>query len=264
MTTCHNKNAGVKKTAADSGREVLRCENVSKSYQGEFVIDKVSVSLDKGELVSILGASGTGKTTLFHTLSGLETPDAGCVFYEGEEVTGKPGSVSYMQQKDLLLPFRTILNNVCVPLLLRGVAKKQAREQAREHFAEFGLSGCEDKYPAQLSGGMRQRAALLRSYLFQGKVMLLDEPFSALDAMTKAALYQWYQSVCRKHGTSAFLITHDIDEAILLSDRIYIIKGAPGTIRAELAIERDGVRDSEFTMSQEFIGYKRAILAYLK
>ena len=247
-----------------SGAPVLFCQNVTKSYQGERIIEDISVKLEPGELVSILGASGTGKTTLFHALSGLEIPDSGRVYYRGEDVTGSAGHVSYMQQKDLLLPFRTILDNVCVPLYLRGVEKKLAREEARGYFGEFGLERCEDKYPSQLSGGMRQRAALLRSYLFQGKVMLLDEPFSALDAITKSAMHQWFQSVRRKRGTSAFFVSHDIDEAILLSDRIYIISGAPGTIRAEISIKEAGPRDSEFTVSPRFMDYKRQILSYIK
>lgn len=243
---------------------VLWCKNITKSYDGEMIIENISAELRRGELVSVLGASGTGKTTLFNTLSGLELPDSGSVYLKGEEVTGKTGRVSYMQQKDLLLPFRTILDNVCVPLRLRGEDKKSARRRAGEYFSEFGLNGCEEKYPQQLSGGMRQRAALLRSYLFQGEVMLLDEPFSALDAITKSSMHQWYQSICRKHQTSAFLITHDIDEAILLSDRIYIIAGTPGSIRAELTVECGGERDSEFTMSEAFISYKRQILSYIK
>lgn len=260
MTTCLNNGKG----AATATGPVLCCQAVCQSYNGEPIIDEISVELQRGELVSILGASGTGKTTLFHTLSGLERPESGRVFFCGEDVTGKPGYVSYMQQKDLLLPFQTILDNVCVPLRLRGADRKSAREQAAKHFGEFGLTGCENKYPAQLSGGMKQRAALLRSYLFQDEVMLLDEPFSALDAITKSSMYQWYQSVCRKHNTSAFLITHDIDEAILLSDRIYIIAGTPGRICREFSIQCEGVRDSEFTMSDAFIGYKRQILSYIK
>lgn len=257
MNTCLSK---------DPDREVQRvlfCTEVTQSYEGERIIEKVSVELRRGELVSVLGASGTGKTTLFHTLSGLESPEGGRVFYMGEDVTGKSGYVSYMQQKDLLLPFKTILDNVCVPLRLRGTEKQAAREQARLYFPEFGLERCEDKYPSQLSGGMRQRAALLRSYLFHGEVMLLDEPFSALDAITKSAMHQWYQTICKKHSTSAFLISHDIDEAILLSDRIYIIAGAPGKICGEIPIRWNGPRDSEFTMSQEFIQYKRQILEYI-
>jgi len=264
MTTCLS-NAGAAGAAnGEQGERVLWCERLSKSYEGEPIIEEISVELCRGQLVSVLGASGTGKTTLFNSLSGLEEPDSGRVFLRGEDVTGKPGRVSYMQQKDLLLPFRTILDNTCVPLLLRGMERKKAREQAREFFGEFGLSGCEDKYPSQLSGGMRQRAALLRSYLFQGEIMLLDEPFSALDAITKSSMHQWYKSVCRKHGTSAFLITHDIDEAILLSDRIYVIAGVPGKICADIRIQSSGERDSEFTMSETFIGYKRQILSHIR
>lgn len=269
---------------------LLRCEKIAKSYGGEQIIRDISVSLFAGELVSVLGRSGTGKTTLFNILSGLETPDRGSVYLKGSDVTDSSGLVSYMQQKDLLLPFRTILDNVCVPLVLRGTGKKEAREYAQTYFEEFGLAGCEDKYPGQLSGGMRQRAALLRSYLFEGEIMLLDEPFSALDAITKMAMHRWYKEISRAHGTSAFLITHDIDEALLLSDRIYVITGSPGEICAEIAIEH-GVGESapagsvemtgavgmagsaemagavglevDFSMSAEFAARKKEILAYI-
>ena len=139
--------------------------------------------------------------------------------------------------------------------------KRQAREKALPYLEEFGLAGCEKKYPYELSGGMRQRAALLRSYLYSGDMMLLDEPFSALDAITKSGLHQWFQSVVRRHGTTAVFITHDIDEAILLSDRVYIMSGAPGRITGEIPIVCEGERSRDFTMTEAFIHYKKDILS---
>lgn len=248
MTTCRSR------------IPLLCCEHIDKSYGGEKIIRDISVELFPGELVSVLGRSGTGKTTLFNILSGLETPDSGSVCLRGENVTGRSGLVSYMQQKDLLLPFRTILDNVCVSLILRGTERKQARTRAQAYFEEFGLAGCEDKYPGQLSGGMRQRAALLRSYLFEGEIMLLDEPFSALDAITKMSMHRWYREISRVHGTSAFLITHDIDEAILLSDRIYVIAGSPGEICAEVVVKQSAGASEMDTLSLEFADCKREIL----
>ena len=143
---------------------VLEVRNVSKTFDEEEIIKGISMYLEQGEIVSLLGASGGGKTTLFNIIAGLSNPDEGSVWLKEEEVTGKPGNISYMLQKDLLLPYRTILDNVALPLLVRGMKKKEAREKAAAYFDQFGLAGTEKKYPAQLSGGMKQRAALLRTY----------------------------------------------------------------------------------------------------
>lgn len=242
---------------------ILAGEHITKYYENEPIIEDVSIHLNRGELVSLLGVSGIGKTTLFHILSGLEYPDNGRVLLNGNVVTGISGKVSYMQQKDLLLPFQTVIDNVCVPMLLKGVSKKEARKTASTYFSEFGLDGSENKYPSQLSGGMRQRAALLRSYLFSGEIMLLDEPFSALDAITKASMHKWYKNISIKHNTSSFFITHDIDEAILLSDRIYIMSGVPGRIHNEIKVDYEGIRDREFALTDTFIEYKREILSII-
>ena len=171
--------------------EKLEVRHVSLAFDGKPVLRDVSLTLREGELVCLLGVSGGGKTTLFNVISGLLRPDEGQVFLDGEDVTGKPGQISYMLQKDLLLPYRTIQDNVALPLLLRGMKKKEARAKATALFPQFGLEGTEKLWPAQLSGGMRQRAALLRTYLFSQNVALLDEPFSALDTLTKSAVHQW-------------------------------------------------------------------------
>lgn len=241
----------------------LKAEHITKSYQGAPIIEDICLELHTGELVCLLGVSGIGKTTLFHIMSGLETPDSGEVTAFGGSITGVSGKVSYMQQKDLLLPFETILNNVALPLRLRGMGKKQAAEQAMPYLGEFGLEGCEKKYPSQLSGGMRQRAALLRAYLYSDKLMLLDEPFSALDAITKSSLHQWFRTIVSTHQTSTLFITHDIDEAIVLSDRIYIMSGPPGRITYELTVSDVKRETEEFMISQKFMDYKRTILQHI-
>ena len=241
----------------------LEVKNISKSFDGKTVLQNISIELNKGETVCLLGVSGGGKTTLFNIISGLLLPDEGRVFLDGSDITGKSGQVSYMLQKDLLLPYKTVEDNVILPLLLKGVNKKSARSQASALFSQFGLDGVQRKYPAQLSGGMRQRAALLRTYMFSQEVALLDEPFSALDALTKASMHKWYADIMQKIHLSTLFITHDIDEAILLSDRIYILSGASGKISGEIIIKEMKPRSDDFNLTPEFLEYKRQIMLLL-
>ncbi len=223
----------------------------------------MNIELHEHELVSILGASGCGKTTLFHVIAGLHKPQQGKVILNGRDITGCPGQISYMMQKDLLLPYRTIEDNVILPLLLKGEKKKEAREKAALYFEEFGLEGTQRKYPRQLSGGMRQRAALFRTYMFSREVALLDEPFSALDTLTKSEMHRWYLDVMDKIHMSTLFITHDIDEAILLSDRICLLTGKPGRVTEEIVIKEPRPRKREFNLTEEFLKYKRRILERL-
>ncbi len=252
----------------------LVVENVSKSFGDKKILESVSLTLEEGELVCILGASGVGKSTLFHIISGLLLPDEGRVLLDGEDVTGKPGKISYMLQKDMMLPYKTVLDNVALPLMIkknsgerkgsRWTRRRSAREKAASYFEEFGLSGYEKKYPAQLSGGMRQRAALLRTYLFSQNVALLDEPFSALDTITKGKMHQWYLSIMEEIHMSTLFITHDMDEAIVLSDRIYILGGSPAVIQDEITVSGNKQRAEEFKISPEFMEYKKRILEYIQ
>ena len=242
----------------------LRAEHITKGFDGTTIIQDVSLTLHEDELICLLGVSGVGKSTFFNVLSGLVVPDSGRVLLGEEDITGQTGRISYMQQKDLLLPHKRIVDNIALPLVLKGVPRKQARQQVSSGLAEFGLEGTERKYPGQLSGGMRQRAALYRTYLFNSEVALLDEPFSAVDAITKSQLHLWYVEMMSSLHMSAIFITHDIDEAIFLSDRIYIMSGAPGRITQELTIRHPRPRTSRFTASQEFMEYKRQILDALK
>ena len=243
--------------------EKLEVKNISNSFDGKPVLQDISIELNRGELVCLLGVSGGGKTTLFNVISGLLAPDAGQVLLDGKDITCRPGQISYMLQKDLLLPYRTIEDNVALPLVLKGMSKKEARAQVSPMFASFGLEGTQKQYPAQLSGGMRQRAALLRTYMFSQDVALLDEPFSALDTLTKSAIHGWYLDVMERIKLSTLFITHDIDEAILLSDRIYLLSGQPGRITAQITIREPKPRSPGFNLTPEFLEYKRRILAQL-
>lgn len=242
---------------------LLRAEHITKKYGDQTIIKDINIELNQGELVSLLGVSGSGKTTLFHVLSGLVRPEEGKVFLQGEDVTALPGHISYMLQKDLLMPHKKIIDNVSLPLVLKGMDKKTARQKAHPLFEAFGLDGTQHMYPVQLSGGMRQRAALLRTYLSSDGVALLDEPFSALDTITKSSIHRWYLDVMQKIDLSTLFITHDIDEAILLSDRIYILNGKPGQIRDEIIIKEKKPRPEDFYLTETFLNYKKEIIRRL-
>lgn len=239
--------------------ELLRTENITKIYGDRTVVRDISIHLEEKELVSLLGLSGSGKTTLLNIISGLIRPDSGRVFLKGENITGQPGMISYMLQKDLLLEHKRVIDNVSLPLVIGGMKKKEAREKADPLFAQFDLSGTQMFYPSQMSGGMRQRAALLRTYLGSRGVMLLDEPFSALDMITREQIHAWYLDIRERIGLSTILITHDADEAIRLSDRIYILSGCPGVIRREFRVDVPREERKDFSLTPEYAAIRRQI-----
>jgi len=243
--------------------KVLEAINITKKYKGRDVISNVNISLEEGETVCLVGSSGVGKTTLFQILSGLTNPDVGSVFLHGKDVTSKTGEVGYMLQKDLLLPHFTIADTVALPLRIKKMHKLLAIEKGMRYFDQFGLSGYENAYPSQLSGGMRQRAALLRTYLFGKDVILLDEPFSALDELTRSDMWDWYLKISKELRLSTIFISHSIEEAVFLSNRVYVMAGQPGRIEREINIV-EKVRDNEFRLSEEMQKYKRKILEELE
>lgn len=214
----------------------LQIVQVSKTLGRIHTLDNISLTLNQHESVVILGPSGCGKSTLLNIVAGLISPDQGQILIDGQDWTGRTGRVSYMQQKDLLLPSRTILDNVAIPLILKGTSKKQARNIARQHLEEFGLSDFAGYYPRQLSGGMRQRAALLRTYLFASDILLLDEPFAALDAITRRRMHLWLKELQPRYRWSVLFVTHDIEEALLVADRILVLSSRPATILREFTI----------------------------
>lgn len=249
---------------AQSMQPVLEADTLTLSWEHAEVVRNVSLKLFAGELVCIIGRSGCGKTTLLHALAGLTQPTAGRVLVQGHDRTNQPGTVSYMLQKDLLIPSKRVIDNVCLPLVIAGQTPQEARQHMADLFCKFGLEGCEDKWPSQLSGGMRQRAAFLRTYVMGNQVVLLDEPFSALDAITRVELRNWYRQVSRELQLASLVITHDVDEAISLADRVYVLhaqEGKPSTISFELPIKR--LSDEKFELSQQFLDYKAQLLVQL-
>lgn len=249
----------------------LEIKNISKSFEDKCVLSDVNLTINPGEIVALLGVSGGGKTTLFNIIAGLLTPDEGDVILDGESIVDKPGRISYMLQKDLLLPHKTVIDNISLPLVLKGVKKKEARETAMTYLDSFGLKGYEEKHPSELSGGMRQRAALLRTYLFSGEAALLDEPFSALDTLTRTSMHEWYLSVMEDIKLATVFITHDIDEAILLADRVAILapqdrysgKVRNSTITEIIPIKNREKKNKDYLLTEEFLEYKREIVKLL-
>lgn len=245
---------------------MLTVDQLTVSWEGLPVVSDISFTLGAGRTLCLIGRSGSGKTTLFHALAGLTEPDEGTIALEGADVTGKPGAIGYMLQKDLLLAQRTILDNVILPLVIKGTGKEAARERALPLLESFGLAEAAAKYPRQLSGGMGQRAALLRTYLTGSPVMLMDEPFSALDALTRQDMQSWFLSMAQELSLSTIVVTHDINEALALADEILVLGPAvlgerlPSTITARIPIDVPRTDREAFLASADAARLRQRIL----
>lgn len=215
--------------------------NVSKTFHADGLAIKaltdVSMAIMPGEFVTLIGPSGSGKSTIFNLITGLLNPDSGQILLDGTASNSRIGHFGYMPQRDLLLPWRTVLDNVIIPLELRGVPSAESRTQARELLPLFGLEQFASSYPASLSGGMRQRAALLRTILSRQDTLLLDEPFGALDALTRRDLQDWLLGLWGRFGQTVLFITHDVEEALYLGDRVIVLSARPGRVADTLSVE---------------------------
>jgi len=256
---------------ADSLDPPLVVSNLKKVFGEEAdtpseVIADISISLGHGEVVSVVGPSGCGKSTLLNLLCGLLPRTAGEILWYGRVSTGMPKRVGYMLQKDLLLPWRTALKNVTLGLEIHNMPSGERIEKARELLDTIGLSGFHDYYPSALSGGMRQRVALARTLANEPEVLLLDEPFAALDFQTKLVLENDMARLVRSQHRSLLLITHDVEEAVSLSDRVIVLTHRPARIRAihEIDIGIDRTDMMAARESPRFTEYIRTIWSELE
>ncbi len=245
---------------------MLEVEGVGKRYgsdeQAVVALVDVSLRVDDGEFVALVGPSGCGKTTLLNLIAGLDDLDAGRITVDGESPTAEERLTrfGYMPQEDMLFPWRSVLENVSLGLEIQGLDKREARDRAAELFPQFGLSGFEHRRPHELSGGMRQRASFLRTYLLGRPFLLLDEPFGALDAITRGQLQAWLAETWNRIGGSALLVTHDPHEAVALSDRVYVMSARPGRITNVLEVDLPRprtTRAAETEAAHQLIDYLR-------
>jgi ABC-type nitrate/sulfonate/bicarbonate transport system ATPase subunit len=241
----------------------LQVQNVSHHFGATAALAPISLDVGTGEFVSIIGPSGCGKSTLFNIASGLIRPSAGRVLIDGRDVTGKTGHVGYMLQKDLLLPWRTVTDNIVLGAALHGRVSQRDQAEARMLAERYGLGDFVDHYPHSLSGGMRQRVALMRTLALHTDVLLLDEPFGALDSQTRLRMQQWLLDVWSDLGQTIVFITHDVDEAIFLSDHVLVMSVRPGHVRASFQVAIARPRQVEVLTSEPFTELKREILGLL-
>ena len=235
-------------------KNILEVKNLSYSFGNNPILKDINIHVNENEIVAIVGSSGVGKSTLFNLIAGVLKKQIGEITINGSN--DYIGKVAYMLQKDLLFEHKTIINNVILPLIIAKVNKKKALEEGNKILKQFNLDRYANKYPQQLSGGMRQRVAHIRTYMFKRKIFLLDEAFSALDAITKKELHKWYLDLKKEFNLTTLLITHDIEEAVFLSDRIYILGNKPGEIIGEIKIEINPNEDIDV----QRLFYKKEIL----
>lgn len=237
---------------------MIEIKNLSYSFGNSKILKNINLNIEDNEIVSIIGTSGVGKSTLFNLIAGILDLQEGEITIDGS--SDYKSKVAYMLQKDLLFEHKTIVENIILPLIINKIEKKVAIEEAKKILKTFALLDYANKYPKQLSGGMRQRIALIRTYMFKRKIFLLDEAFSALDAITKRELHNWYLKLANDFKLTTILITHDVEEAVLLSDKIYILANKPGEIIKEIKIELDKTKDIEL----QRLVYKKEIIEVMK
>ena len=226
---------------------ILDIKNVCHNFDDKEVLKDININVKKGETIGIIGPSGVGKTTLFNIVAGLLEASSGEIIYD------KNIKISYMLQKDLLLPFKTVYDNIALPLIIQKKDKKYIKDKIESKLEIFGLKGLEKKYPSSLSGGQRQRVALLRTYMFSDDLVLLDEPFSALDYITKHEMYEWFLNIKKEMNLTSLIISHDIEEVVYLCDRVYVLLGSPAIIKKVFEIDKNSNLEEQKVMIYNII-----------
>ncbi|WP_062349622.1 ABC transporter ATP-binding protein [Herbidospora yilanensis] len=242
----------------------LEIGGVAKSFGSLHVVEDVSLRVGKGEFVSIVGPSGGGKSTLFHIVGGLLTPDRGTVTIDGHDAVGRRGLIGYMPQQPALLPWRTVEDNIVLAREIAGEPRRASRELARRWLARAGLDGFADAYPHTLSGGMQQRASFLRALLSDHEVLLLDEPFSALDAILRTDMHRWLLDIWEENRRSILFITHNVEEALLLSSTVYVLTARPARVLERVEVPFPRPRPDELVDEPEFVRLRRRLTHLLK
>jgi NitT/TauT family transport system ATP-binding protein len=240
----------------------LQIEAISKNFSSKTVLSNIEVAIEEGEFAAFVGPSGCGKSTLLNIIAGIEKADGGSVKVAGKPITGQD-VISFMPQQDLLLPWRTALKNIVLPLEIKGMRKREREAAGMDVLRQFGLDEYANHYPSSLSGGMRQRISFLRTYLCQKPLMLLDEPFGKLDAFTKMDVHRWLLESWEKGEQTILMVTHDLDEAILLSDRVFVMSRQPSTIIHELKVNLPRPRKLDMLTSEELKQDKDELLREL-
>jgi len=249
--------------------EKLRLDGIAKSFRNGggrevAVLDEISLHVDEGEFVSLIGPSGSGKSTLLHLIGGVVPPSAGRVLIDGQDVTGQKGHISYMPQQHSLFPWYTVEDNVMMAMIVAGVSKQEARLKAQEWLGNIGLAEYAREYPHVLSGGMQQRVSFLRALLSPQQVMCLDEPFGALDALTRMDMQRWLLKLWERNRRSVLFITHSIEEALFLSDRIYILSQKPTRILREIKVNMPRPRGEETMLDMQLLQLKQEIYGLMR
>ena len=250
-------------TTEAAGIEVRGLEVRWGDDQTSFALEGLDLRVAAGAFVAVVGPSGCGKSTLLRVLAGLLEPTAGRASVGGRAVIGRPGGCAWMAQRDDLLPWRRVLGNATLGAELRGTPRREAEARARPLLEHFGLAGYEDAWPSQLSGGMRQRLAVLRTFLMDAPVLLLDEPFGALDALTRRRMQSWLAEVWEADGRTVLLVTHDVEEALVLADRVVVLSDRPGRVVADVEVPFDRPRASTLLADPRFVAERAALLEKL-
>ncbi|MBE3595041.1 MAG: ABC transporter ATP-binding protein, partial [Candidatus Carbobacillus altaicus] len=247
----------------------LEVRAVKKSFRDakdgdiHLVLSSIHFTVNEGEFVTVIGPSGSGKSTLLNIIAGLLPPDEGSVWMQGERQTARAGKVAYMMQDDLLFPWQSVKRHVAMPLRIQGVGKRAAEEQAERILKTFDLIHLGDRYPKTLSGGQKQRVALARAYIQGTALLLLDEPFGRLDALTREDLQAWLETIWLKEKRTVLMVTHDIEEALFLGDRVIVLSARPARIVLDLPVPFARPRKKDVRLTDAFVAFRKTLMQAL-